>query len=66
MSTAESLNIIDCTIRDGGLVNQWNFGVEFVSRLYETLNQARVEYMEIGYRNSPELVGEVGIGPAFL
>lgn len=49
--------ILDCTIRDGGLVNNWDFSVEFVQNLYEALNAAGVDYMEIGYKNSPKLLG---------
>jgi 4-hydroxy 2-oxovalerate aldolase len=49
-------NIIDCTIRDGGLVNNWDFSVEFVQDLYNGLSAAGVEYMEIGYKNSPKLL----------
>jgi len=49
--------IVDCTIRDGGLVNNWDFSVEFVQHLYEGLNEAGVDYMEIGYKNSPKLLG---------
>lgn len=55
--------IVDCTIRDGGLVNNWDFSVEFVQNLYAGLNEAGVDYMEIGYKNSPKLLkssGEVG------
>ncbi|MBO2943485.1 aldolase catalytic domain-containing protein [Paenibacillus sp. F411] len=48
--------IVDCTIRDGGLVNNWDFSVEFVQNLYAGLNEAGVEYMEIGYKNSPKLL----------
>lgn len=49
-------NIIDCTIRDGGLVNNWDFSIEFVQDLYNGLSEAGVEYMEIGYKNSPKLL----------
>ena len=53
--------ILDCTIRDGGLVNNWDFSVEFVQDLYRGLSAAGVEYMEIGYKNSPKLLkGEAG------
>jgi 4-hydroxy 2-oxovalerate aldolase len=53
--------ILDCTIRDGGLVNNWDFSVEFVQDLYKSLSDAGVEYMEIGYKNSPKLLkGEAG------
>ncbi|AOZ92090.1 aldolase catalytic domain-containing protein [Paenibacillus crassostreae] len=48
--------IVDCTIRDGGLVNNWDFSVEFVQTLYAGLNKAGVDYMEIGYKNSPKLL----------
>lgn len=48
--------ILDCTIRDGGLVNNWDFSVEFVQDLYDGLSAAGVEYMEIGYKNSPKLL----------
>ena len=48
--------IIDCTIRDGGLVNNWDFSVEFVQDLYNSLSDAGVEYMEIGYKNSAKLL----------
>ncbi|WP_123041700.1 aldolase catalytic domain-containing protein [Cohnella candidum] len=52
--------IVDCTVRDGGLVNNWDFSVEFVQDLYESLNEAGVEYMEIGYKNSPKLLKSDG------
>jgi 4-hydroxy 2-oxovalerate aldolase len=53
--------ILDCTIRDGGLCNNWDFSVEFVQDLYKGLSEAGVEYMEIGYKNSPKLLkGEAG------
>ncbi|GLX67548.1 aldolase catalytic domain-containing protein [Paenibacillus glycanilyticus] len=56
--------IVDCTVRDGGLVNNWDFSVEFVQHLYKTLNEAGVDYMEIGYKNSPKLLkGAESAGP---
>lgn len=48
--------ILDCTIRDGGLVNNWDFSVEFVQDLYNGLSEAGVEYMELGYKNSARLL----------
>nr|WP_309101170.1 aldolase catalytic domain-containing protein [Fredinandcohnia onubensis] len=55
--------IIDCTIRDGGLVNNWDFSVEFVQDLYNCLSAAGVEYMEIGYKNSPRLLNATEPNP---
>ncbi|SET92595.1 aldolase catalytic domain-containing protein [Paenibacillus sp. NFR01] len=63
MKTSHS-KIVDCTIRDGGLVNNWDFSIEFVQKLYAGLNEAGVEYMEIGYKNSPKLLkGADSAGP---
>lgn len=60
----ESQNkILDCTIRDGGLVNNWDFSVDFVRDLYYSLNAAGVDYMEIGYKNSPKLLKGAEAGP---
>ncbi|WNS78872.1 aldolase catalytic domain-containing protein [Domibacillus sp. DTU_2020_1001157_1_SI_ALB_TIR_016] len=55
--------IIDCTIRDGGLVNNWDFSIEFVQDLYNGLSEAGVEYMEIGYKNSARLLNATEPNP---
>ncbi|MCY0902567.1 MAG: aldolase catalytic domain-containing protein [Firmicutes bacterium] len=55
--------ILDCTIRDGGLVNGWDFSTEFVRELYQSLSRAGVDYMEIGYKNSPKLHHVPNAGP---
>ncbi|MBM4761738.1 aldolase catalytic domain-containing protein [Bacillus sp. B15-48] len=55
--------ILDCTIRDGGLVNNWDFSVEFVQDLYNSLSAAGVEYMEIGYKNSAKLLNATEPNP---
>lgn len=55
--------ILDCTIRDGGLVNDWDFSVEFVKDMYRGLSAAGVEYMEIGYKNSEKLLKGGASGP---
>lgn len=59
----QNVKILDCTIRDGGLVNNWDFSVEFVQDLYNGLNAAGVEYMEIGYKNSPKLLNATEPNP---
>ncbi|MFC0211597.1 aldolase catalytic domain-containing protein [Paenibacillus chartarius] len=55
--------ILDCTIRDGGLVNNWDFSVQFVKDMYKGLSEAGVEYMEIGYKNSAKLLKGGDSGP---
>lgn len=46
------LKVLDCTIRDGGLVNQSQFKDETVRAVYEACLESGVDYMEIGYKNS--------------
>ena len=48
----ESIKVLDCTIRDGGLVNKHDFSLEFVRRLYTLLSAA-------GYRYSASDVTDV-------
>jgi 4-hydroxy 2-oxovalerate aldolase len=48
----KEIKIIDCTIRDGGLMNNWKFSDEFVRAVYEGCIDAGVDYMEIGYKSS--------------
>jgi 4-hydroxy 2-oxovalerate aldolase len=42
--------ILDCTVRDGGHTNGWNFTDEFVNEAYQKAILAGVDYFEIGYR----------------
>jgi 4-hydroxy 2-oxovalerate aldolase len=49
------LKVLDCTIRDGGLVNDHHFKTDIVKAVYETCVEAGLDYMEIGYRNSKKL-----------
>ena len=48
------IKIIDCSIRDGGLINNWQFSDEFVRDTYIALSEAGVDYMEIGYKASKD------------
>ncbi len=48
------IKILDCSIRDGGLINQWRFNDDFVRAIYAGLSSAGVDYMEIGYKASKE------------
>ena len=51
----ESVKVVDATLRDGGLVNDFYFTDEFVKKLYQTNIKAGVDYMELGYKASKEL-----------
>jgi len=51
----EQIKVIDCTVRDGGLINNHYFTDEFVRAVYQALTKAGIDYMEFGYRSSREL-----------
>jgi len=43
------IRLLDCTLRDGGFINQWRFGREKICRIFNHLVTAGVETIEIGY-----------------
>ena len=43
------IKLFDCTIRDGGYVNDWNFGHDNLISIYERLIDADVDYIELGF-----------------
>ncbi len=51
----EKIKILDCTIRDGGLINNHDFDHRFVREVYKAVSKAGVDYIELGYKNSKEL-----------
>jgi len=48
------IKVLDCTIRDGGLINKWQFSDELVRATYQAVCEAGVDYMEIGYKASQD------------
>ncbi|MFK2823920.1 aldolase catalytic domain-containing protein [Arcobacter sp. YIC-80] len=63
LSVREDVKVFDCTIRDGGLVNNYQFSDEFVKAHYEACVAAGVDYMEIGKNVSPTIMSEDEYGP---
>lgn len=55
MTVRNDLKVLDATIRDGGLCNNFEFSDEFVTELYKTNIKSGVDYMEFGYRASKKL-----------
>lgn len=52
----EEIKVLDCTIRDGGLINDHYFEDHFVKEVYKAVSAAGVDYMEIGYKASREIL----------
>lgn len=57
-----NVRLVDATLRDGGLVNDFYFSDEFVKDLYIANIKAGVDYMEFGYKGSTDLFDENKFG----
>lgn len=55
LSYCPDLQVMDCTLRDGGLVNNFEFSDEFVKDLYQANIKSGVDYMEFGYKASKNI-----------
>lgn len=62
MGYRSSVRVVDATLRDGGLVNDFYFTDEFAKALYQTNIKAGVDYMEFGYKASKEMFDESKFG----
>ncbi|MCQ2504794.1 MAG: aldolase catalytic domain-containing protein [Saccharofermentans sp.] len=58
----KTIKVIDATLRDGGLVNDFYFDDEFVKKLYQANIDAGIDYMEVGYRASKKVFDETKFG----
>ncbi|MBQ7573091.1 MAG: aldolase catalytic domain-containing protein [Clostridia bacterium] len=55
LSYRPDIKVVDATLRDGGLLNDFFFDDDFVKALYQANIKAGVDFMEFGYRASKEL-----------
>ncbi|MCQ2590388.1 MAG: aldolase catalytic domain-containing protein [Treponema sp.] len=63
MNYRPSIKVLDATLRDGGLVNDFFFPKDFAKALYEANIKAGVDYMEFGYRADKTMFDESKFGP---
>jgi 4-hydroxy 2-oxovalerate aldolase len=63
VSYQENLRVFDCTIRDGGLMNDSHFSDEVVKGVYDACVASGIDYMEMGYKNSKKLHPRSEFGP---
>ncbi|MEE9461671.1 MAG: aldolase catalytic domain-containing protein [Bacteroidales bacterium] len=59
----KEIKVMDCTVRDGGLMNNWQFSDDFVRAVYQACVQAGIDYMEIGYKSSESAFSRDEVGP---
>lgn len=59
----KDIKVMDCTVRDGGLMNKWQFSDQFVKGVYDACVESGVDYMEIGYISSEFAFDRNEVGP---
>lgn len=57
------IRILDCTIRDGGLMNDHRFSKEMVKDVFEAIAGAGVDYIELGYKSDKAQFSVDEFGP---
>jgi 4-hydroxy 2-oxovalerate aldolase len=62
VSYRPELKVLDCTVRDGGLMNDHNFDLAFVQAVYAADAAAGIDYMEIGYKSAKRLYARTKYG----
>jgi 4-hydroxy 2-oxovalerate aldolase len=53
-----SIKILDCTLRDGGYVNNWNFGFQNILSIISKLTLAKIDIIELGFITKNILIDE--------
>ncbi len=56
------IKILDCTVRDGGLINDCKWDNAFVKAIYATCLASGVNYMEMGYKGSKKILSPTAYG----
>lgn len=56
----KKIKILDCTLRDGGYYNKWDFDKNIYKKYFENIKKSRIDAIEIGFRSYP---GNSYLGP---
>ena len=59
----EKVKMLDCTIRDGGYLNNWHFDLKLVRELYRAHSRSGIDFMEIGFRSTDKYFDPRQYGP---
>ena len=46
-----NINLLDCTLRDGGYYNNWDFSNELVNKYLKAISKSKIKFSEIGFRS---------------
>ena len=43
------IKVLDCTLRDGGYINNWDFGFNNISLIIKNLSDSNLDFIECGF-----------------
>lgn len=49
MVNFNNIQLLDCTLRDGGHVNNFNFGKQNIEKIVDGLSSSRIDFIELGF-----------------
>lgn len=49
-----NIRLLDCTLRDGGYINDWNFGYHTIRSIIRQLVESQADYVEVGFLRNCE------------
>lgn len=52
--TQNNLKLLDCTLRDGGYINDWNWGFQTARSIIQSLVRAKIDIIEAGFLRSTD------------
>ena len=44
------VQILDCTLREGGYYNNWNFSIDLIENYLKSIKNAGIQIAEVGFR----------------
>ena len=54
MIIKEKFELLDCTLRDGGYYNNWNFSKKLIQEYLNFIQTTKIKFIELGFRFSEE------------
>jgi 4-hydroxy 2-oxovalerate aldolase len=49
MNNMSNIILLDCTLRDGGYINDWNFGQNTLINVFERITSSGIDFIEVGF-----------------
>jgi 4-hydroxy 2-oxovalerate aldolase len=47
-----NFKVLDCTLRDGGYYNNWNFSIDLIKSYLASINRTNIDLVEIGFKSN--------------